>query len=84
MREWVKDNPIGHYLIDNSNINIVNAQNSRVFITIIHEMRMKVLKKLKKQGEIQITNEFDGIPHSITMNVILLFLKKSHPLMTKL
>jgi hypothetical protein len=29
----------------------------------VHEIGMKVLKKLKNQGEIQITNEFDGIPH---------------------
>jgi hypothetical protein len=45
MREWVKDSPIRHYLANNSNINIVNAQNSRVLITIVHEIEMKVFKK---------------------------------------
>jgi hypothetical protein len=73
-----------HYLTDNYNINIVNAQNSRFFITIIHEIEMKVFKKFKKQGEIQNTNEFDGISHLIAVNIFLLFFKKSHPLMTKL
>jgi len=84
MRKWVKDSPIRHYLTDNSNINIVNAQNSRFFITIIYEIEMKVFKKFQKQGEIQNTNEFDGISHLIAVNIFLLFFKKSHPLMTKL
>jgi hypothetical protein len=40
---------------------------------------MKVLKKYKRQGEIQLTNEFGGIPHSVAVDFFN-GLKKSHPL----
>jgi len=43
--ERVREGPIGHYFTDNSNINIVNAQNSRLIIAAVHAIGMKVLKK---------------------------------------
>ncbi len=45
MTDRVREGPTGHYLTDNSNINIVNAQNSRVIIAAVHAIGMKVLKK---------------------------------------
>jgi len=36
MTERVREGPTGHYLTDTSNINIVNAQNSRVIIAAVH------------------------------------------------
>jgi hypothetical protein len=45
MTDRVREGPTGHYLTDNSNINIVNAQNSRVIIAVVHAIGVKVLKK---------------------------------------
>ncbi len=45
MTERVREGPTGHYLMDNSNINIVNVLNSRVIIAAVHAIGMKVLKK---------------------------------------
>jgi hypothetical protein len=41
----VREGPTSHYLSDNSNINKVNAKNSRVSIPAVHAIGMKVLKK---------------------------------------